>query len=117
MAGILGKLKNIFASGKVKNFAKNVATKAKDKIVNSSKKLVSNAKEKFANSNVKETAKSLVTTTVKNMITPKNEEMENVPTDVNNDGNGTFKKVALIGGGLLLIGGIGYAIYQSSTNE
>ena len=117
LAGILGKLKNIFASGKVKNFAKNVATKAKDKIVNSSKKLVSNAKEKFANTNVKETAKALVTTTVKNMITPKKEEMENVPTDVNNDGNGTFKKVALIGGGLLLIGGIGYAIYQSSTNE
>lgn len=117
LAGILGKLKNIFASGKVKNFAKNVATKAKDKIVNSSKKLVSNAKEKFANSNVKETAKALVTTTVKNMITPKNEEMENVPTDVNNNGNGTFKKVALIGGGLLVIGGIGYAIYKSATNE
>lgn len=117
LAGILSKLKSIFASGKVKELAKTVATKAKDKIVNSSKKLVSNAKEKFANSNIKDTAKAIVTTTVKNMITPKNEEMENVPTDVNNDGNGTFKKVAIIGGGLLVVGGIGYAIYKSTTSE
>lgn len=103
LAGILAKLKNIFASGKVKEAVKKVVTKAKEKI---------------ADSKIKDTAKNLVTTTVRNMITPTSDEeseaMRNAET-ASARNKETIKKIVVIGGGILVLGGVGYGIYKAVT--